>query len=303
MINSITDSFIPDSFTADSLFANLMAIIRAALAEDVGSGDITSQLFIPDDLTAKMAFVAREKMVVCGIEIPELVYGEIDKSIVGKRIIVEKIAENGKEITAGELIATVSGSARSILTGERTSLNIMQRMSSVATITRKYVEAIAGTKAQIVDTRKTMPAMRFIDKYAVRVGGGVNHRIGLYDAVLIKDNHIAAAANILSEPLSLSAMIALARKNAPSLPVYIECDNLEQLQDALSAAPDRVLLDNMSPDMLRAAVKMAKNVQLEASGGVNLANVREIAESGVDFISVGALTHSALAVDIALDAL
>ncbi len=267
----------------------LLPLIKTALAEDISAGDITSQLLIAEDASAQLAFIARQEMVLCGGEVPALVYAQLDA-----RVRVMQKAEEGAKIAAGTVIATVSGPARAILTGERTALNIMQRMSGVATLTRKYVDALSGTKTKILDTRKTMPAMRLADKYAVRMGGGVNHRMGLYDAVLVKDNHIAAAGRVANTLQHI--------RQTHSLPIFVECDTLAQLTEVLAAKPDRIMLDNMSLEMLREAVKItAGRVPLEATGGVTLVNVRSVAETGVDFISVGAITHSAPAVDIGLD--
>ncbi|MDX2074452.1 MAG: carboxylating nicotinate-nucleotide diphosphorylase [Alphaproteobacteria bacterium] len=300
----------------------LLPLIRAALAEDIGTGDITSELLIPADLQARMAFVARQELVLAGAEVPGLVYSSLRAA--GEAIqpsenwiaasampphndvVVKTHMHDGQRLKAGTVIATVSGPARAILTGERTALNLMQRMSGVATLTRKYVDAVAGTKAKILDTRKTMPGLRLADKYAVRMGGGMNHRMGLYDAVLVKDNHIG----IRQEAGSMSELVKNTRTQITSLlphasgpmPIFVECDTLEQVAQAIDAAPDRIMLDNMSLDMLREAVALAAGkVPLEATGGVTLSNVRDVAETGVDYISVGAITHSAPAVDIALD--
>jgi len=274
----------------------LLPLIKTALAEDIGSGDITSQLLIPERMEASMAFVARQKMVVCGVEVPKLVYAELGN------ISVELLVEEGVAVSPGTMIAKVSGNARAILTGERVALNIMQRMCGIATITRSYVQAVAGTKAKILDTRKTMPGMRMLDKYAVRIGGGMNHRMGLYDAVLVKDNHIVGVKGGLGE-LILATREKM-KKLGSTLPIYVECDTLAQLVQALAAKPERIMLDNMKPEMLKEAVKLtAGAVPLEATGGVTLANVHEVAETGVDFISIGALTHSVPAVDIGLDSL
>lgn len=271
--------------------AFLNPLIKAALAEDIGTGDVTSELLIAADAQASMAFVARQEMVLSGVDVPGLVYAELN----GQVQVTQK-AVDGDKLAKGAVIAIVSGNARAILTGERTVLNIMQRMSAVATLTRKYVDAVAGTKTRILDTRKTMPGMRQADKYAVRMGGGMNHRMGLWDAVLVKDNHLA-------QDLGLKALVASLKPQAPSqMPIFVECDTLAQLQEVLAAKPDRIMLDNMSLDMLREAVKItAGKVPLEATGGVNLSNVRSIAETGVDYISIGAITHSAPAVDIGLD--
>lgn len=282
----------------------LLPLIKTALAEDIGAGDITSQLLIDADAQASMQFVAREKLVLCGVDVPALVFAELDKNV-----RVEAKAKDGDVLAAGVVIAVVSGPARAILTGERTAINIMQRMSSVATLTRKYVDAVAGTSAKILDTRKTMPGMRLADKYAVRMGGGVNHRMGLFDAVLVKDNHVAGFRN---RNWGFREMIENIREKLTALnpesqilpAILVECDTLAQFSEALPAKPDRIMLDNMPLEMLREAVKMtAGKVPLEATGGVNLANVRAVAETGVDYISIGAITHSAMAVDIGLDAI
>ncbi len=268
----------------------LRRIIAAALAEDMGAdGDVTSALLIPADKAGRLQFNAREDMVACGMFIVGMVFEQLDSGV-----NVEARTEEGAKILRGTTLAVASGSARSLLTGERVALNLMQRACGIATMTRKYVDAVAGTKAVILDTRKTMPGLRELDKYAVRAGGGTNHRMGLYDMVLIKDNHIALAG-------SVSGAVAMARAGS-QLPVVIECDNLAQVREALGAKPDRILLDNMPPDILREAVAMNNGtVKLEASGGVLLHTVRAIAQTGVDCISVGALTHSAPAVDIGAD--
>ncbi len=280
----------------------LQALIKNALAEDIGAGDITSQLLIPEDATAEMVFVAREPMVVCGVDMPMLVYAEFEKPVA-----VRTLMKDGQLVGKSTIIAIVSGDARTLLAGERVSLNLMQRMSGVATLTRRYVDAVEGTKAKILDTRKTMPGLRVIDKYAVRMGGGVNHRMRLDDAVLVKDNHLAVG--IGREGLGIRDVVEKVQKNLalipnPSspIPIIVECDTLEQLVAVLPAKPDRIMLDNMTLDMMREAVKItAGTVPLEATGGVSLITVRAIAETGVDFISVGAITHSAPAVDIGLD--
>lgn len=277
----------------------LIPLIKTALAEDIGSGDMTSQLLIADDARLHLAFVARAPMVVCGVEVPALVYARLDGDVV-----VKPYMQDGEAAKAGEVIATVSGNARTILTGERTALNLMQRMSGVATLTRQYVDAVACTKAQILDTRKTMPGMRLADKYAVRMGGGVNHRMGLYDAVMVKDNHLA---QMKDEGLAIKDIVSVIKEklvthHSSLIPIYIECDTIAQLHEVLAAKPERIMLDNMPFEMLREAVRItAGSVPLEATGGVNLQTVRPIAETGVDFISVGAITHSATAVDIGLD--
>jgi nicotinate-nucleotide pyrophosphorylase (carboxylating) len=266
----------------------LKEIVRQALAEDIGEGDVTSQLLIPQTTLAAMRFVAREPMVACGCEVPLEVYRQLGN------VEVRSLVKDGVWLKAGDVLAEAVGDARMLLTGERVALNLMQRMSGVATMTRRYVETIAGTKAVLLDTRKTMPLLRMLDKYAVRCGGGQNHRMRLDDMVLIKDNHIALAG-------SIAQAIHKARAGT-TLPLVVECDTLSQVREALSAKPDRILLDNMSLDQLREAVALsAGSIPLEASGGVLLATIRDIAQTGVDFISVGAITHSAVAVDIGGD--
>lgn len=286
----------------------LLPLIHTALAEDIGSGDLTSQLLISADVTGDFAFVARQEMVLCGVEVPGLVYSCHPEFVSGSPIVVKTHIKDGALLNKGDVIATVSGNMRAILTGERTALNIMQRMSAVATLTRRYVDAVAGTKTKILDTRKTMPGLRMLDKYAVRTGGGVNHRMGLWDAVLVKDNHIAgigvrgAGCGVRIE--EVRKKLSLNPHPQLPIPIFVECDTLDQLAEMLEAKPDRIMLDNMSLEMLREAVRItAGRVPLEATGGVTLANVRAIAETGVDYISVGAITHSAPAVDIGLDSI
>jgi len=276
-------------------------IIAAALAEDIGSGDITSQLLIPETAQVEMQFVARKDMVACGMFIPAAVYAQLDPSVQ-----VKVLVEEGQRVKKDSVLAKANGPARALLAGERVTLNFMQRMCGVATLTAQYVEAVRGTKAVILDTRKTMPGLRALDKYAVKAGGGQNHRMGLYDMVLVKDNHIG----IGDLGLGIGELIEQARKKMTSLitdhqspiPIVVECDTLSQVEDALKAKPDRILLDNMDITTLRKAVVMADGkIPLEASGGVSLDTVRAIAETGVDYISVGKLTHSAPAADIGAD--
>lgn len=272
---------------------SLLQLIRTALAEDIGAGDVTSNLLLPETMQAEMIFTARAPMVICGVHVPQMVYGELDR-----RVEVTLLAKDGDTLPAGGKIAKVKGPARAILTGERVVLNIMQRMSGVATVTRRYVDAVAGTKAKILDTRKTMPGMRLLDKYAVTVGGGMNHRMRLDDMVIIKDNHIAIAGSVKVAVESVKAAL-----NGKNIPVVVECDTLVQLAQALEAKPDRIMLDNMNVDSLLTAVQMtAGQVKLEATGGVTFSNIRSVAETGVDYISIGAITHSVPAVDIGLDA-
>jgi nicotinate-nucleotide pyrophosphorylase (carboxylating) len=269
---------------------DLKRIITAALAEDIGSGDITSQLLIPGQTQAEIQFVAREDMVACGTSVPAEVYAQLDK-----HVKVSAGTEEGKKVKAGTALAKVTGPAQALLTGERVVLNLMQRMCGVATLTRAYVDAVAGTKTIILDTRKTMPGMRMVDKYAVKTGGGQNHRMGLWDAVLIKDNHIALSNGV-------RAAVQKAKAGARNIKIIVECDTLSQVEEALAAGPDRILLDNMDTATLRKAVALsAGKIPLEASGGISLDNIRAIAETGVDYISVGRLTHSAPGLDIGAD--
>lgn len=269
--------------------------MRAALAEDVGTGDVTSEATIPAEHRSKAVIVAREWLVLAGAEIAELTFGEVDAGL-----LVTRTVSDGDRISPGQTILTVSGRTRSILTGERVALNFLQRLCGVATLTARFAEAIAHTKARILDTRKTTPGWRLLEKYAVSCGGGRNHRIGLYDLVLIKDNHLAALTD--AEPNAVAAAVAKARERFPELKVEVEADRLDQVAQAVEAGADIILLDNMSNDDLRAAVAFVDGrAQTEASGGVNLQTVSGIAETGVDLISVGAITHSATAVDIGLD--
>jgi len=281
---------------------DLERIIATALAEDLGAGDITSQLTIPETATAEMAFIAGQELIACGTFIPEAVYrhlGDAEADIC--------IAE-GQFVKKETVLVKVSGNARVLLAGERVALNLMQRMSGVATLTHRYVETVKGTKAIILDTRKTMPGLRILDKYAVRVGGGQNHRLRLDDMVLIKDNHITIG--IGDSGLGIRELVEnvhtklFSRKPNPEsrIPIIVECDTLAQVKEALSAKPDRILLDNMNTQQLKEAVLVvAGKIPLEASGSVTLATVKAIAQTGVDYISVGVLTHSAPAADIRAD--
>lgn len=273
---------------------DIKQFLSAALAEDIGAGDVTSNAVIPADAMAAFAFNARESMVVAGLcMIPDLF------ALVDKNVHVELLAKDGAQVGAGAMLAKIKGPARALLAGERTALNLLQHLCGVATLTRRYVDAVAGTNAKIVDTRKTLPGWRYLQKYAVRCGGGENHRMGLYDAVLIKDNHIAVAG-------SVTAAVNAGRAAVPaSMKVEVECDTLAQLNEALTAGVDIVLLDNMDNATLVEGVKRAKakGVISEASGNVTLQTVRGIAETGVDIISIGKLTHSVTAVDIGLDTL
>ena len=268
-------------------------VVRAALAEDMGrAGDITAQACVPADARLTADFAVRRGGVVSGLSCIRLALAELDPAAT-----FHPLAVDGHVVPAGTALARVSGNARAILTAERTALNLLGRMCGIATLTQDYVDSVAGTKARITDTRKTTPGLRALEKYAVRCGGGVNHRFGLDDAILIKDNHVAACG-------SVGEAVRRAKAFAGHLvKVEVEVDTLVQLQEALAGDPDVIMLDNFSLADLRAAVEIVGGrVTLEASGGVTLETVRAIAETGVDVISVGALTHSAKVLDIGLDA-
>jgi nicotinate-nucleotide pyrophosphorylase (carboxylating) len=269
--------------------------VRAALAEDIGNGDVTTLATVPETSQSTARMVAREALTLAGIEVAEEAFRQLSPGI-----RIERCLNDGQRAQAGQVILNIDGPTRAILSAERVALNFVQRLSGVATATAQYVEAVAGTGAQILDTRKTTPGWRHFEKYAVACGGGRNHRIGLYDQVLIKDNHLAALAG--ETPNAVAAAIRRSREKFPGLIVEVEADTLEQVQQALAAQADIILLDNMTLEQMRQAAQWAKGrAKTEASGGVRLSTVRAIAETGVDFISVGALTHSARAVDIALD--
>ena len=270
-------------------------LVRAALAEDVGSGDVTTLATVPGHATARAAMLARQELVVCGLAFAEAAFKEISP---GAR--VQCFAQDGSRLTSQEKLLEVSGPARALLTGERVALNFVQRLSGVATAAARFAEAVRGTNAVILDTRKTTPGWRELEKYAVRCGGARNHRFGLWDMVLIKDNHLAALRD--ATPNAIAAAVQRAREKYPALKVEVEADTLAQVAQAADAGADIILLDNMSLEQLREAVRVVGGrAKTEASGGVNLQTVRGIAETGVDFISVGAMTHSARAVDIGLD--
>ena len=270
----------------------ITAAVTNALAEDLGlAGDITTDAVISPEARASGVFVARKPGVVAGLDVAAAAFRHLDPTVA-----FDVLSPDGERVAAGTRIARVSGRARALLTAERVALNFLGRMSGIATLTRRYVDAIAGTRAAIVDTRKTTPGLRAFEKYAVRAGGGMNHRIGLFDAVLIKDNHIAVAGGV-------GAAIAAARARVGHMvKIEVEVDTLDQLAEALGHRIDAVLLDNMTPAQLTEAVRLvAGRVITEASGSVNLDTVRAIAEAGVDLISIGALTHSAAILDIGLD--
>ncbi len=269
--------------------------VRAALAEDIGSGDVTSLATVPAGTTFTVVMRAREPLVVAGLAFAEAAFRKLSPAA-----RIQRFARDGQRVKAGAGLLKISGPARAILSAERVALNFVQRLSGVATLTAQYVAAIQGTSAQILDTRKTTPGWRRFEKYAVACGGGRNHRFGLYDLVLIKDNHLAALRE--AKPNAVAAAVLRARKKFPRLKIEVEADTLVQVKQAVAAGADIILLDNMTPAQLRQAVSLvAGRAQTEASGGVNLQTVNAIAQTGVDFISVGALTHSARAVDIGLD--
>jgi nicotinate-nucleotide pyrophosphorylase (carboxylating) len=274
-------------------------LVQLALQEDLdGGGDVTSQTVLPAELQGQAAFTARAAGVVAGLPLVQIVY-----AAAAPAVTLQTQARDGDRVAPGQRLAVASGPLRGLLTGERTALNFLQRLSGVATQTRRFVEAAAGTRAKILDTRKTTPGWRLLEKYAVRCGGGHNHRMGLYDGILIKDNHLAGLEQY---PDAIARAVAAARAGAGrELPVEIEVDRLDQLDQALACGPDLVLLDNMTAVEMREAVRrrdsVAPGVLLEASGGITLERIPAIAATGVERISVGALTHSAPALDIGLD--
>jgi len=270
--------------------ADIDRVVAAALAEDVGDGDRTSEALVPADARCRAQLLLEEPGVVCGIPIAAAVFRALDPSVV-----VEALVDEGASVTEPPaVLAEIEGPARTVLTGERVALNLVARLCGIASLTRRYAELAEGTRATILDTRKTTPGLRALEKYAVRCGGGRNHRAGLYDGVLVKENHLRIAGGI---PAAVAALNG-------SIDVEVEAESLEQLQEALDAGVRRVLLDNMSPEQVAQAVTItAGRAKLEASGGISLATVRSYAESGVDFISVGALTHAARSLDVSLEVL
>lgn len=275
-------------------YARLMTakIVRAALEEDAAASDITSIATIVSDRSARCSIVAREAGVICGIPLVREAFRQRDA-----RVSVRSTVRDGRQVSGSTPVIFITGHARGLLSAERVALNFMQRLSGIASLTSKYVEAVKGTNAKILDTRKTTPGWRRLEKYAVRAGGGMNHRMDLSSAVLIKDNHLAAVNG------DIELAVRRAREVAPPrTPVEVECDNLDQVRSALVAEADVIMLDNMSNPMMREAVELVNGRAVtEASGGVTLDRVRSIAETGVDWISVGALTHSARAMDLGLD--
>jgi nicotinate-nucleotide pyrophosphorylase (carboxylating) len=297
--------------------------VQAALAEDIGSGDVTTLATVPETTMAKAVLRAREPLVVAGLGFAEAAFREVfpfinrrgelcetqkSQNESGRRITppseaeikIERLVKDGQPVKAGDILLKISGPARAILSAERVALNFVQRLSGIATLTAQFVDAVKDTPAKILDTRKTTPGWRRFEKYAVKCGGGKNHRLGLFDLVLIKDNHRIALRN--ESPNAIAAAVRRAREKFPNLKVEVEADTLEQAGQAAAAGADIILLDNMKPAQLRLAVQKIKGrAKTEASGGVNLGNIHAIAKTGVDFISVGALTHSARGGDIGLD--
>jgi len=268
----------------------LIPIVRRALDEDIGDGDVTTRCIAPPDATLHGRIIAKEAGRIAGLEVVRLTFALLDERVAFAPHLVD-----GDPVQVGQVIAEVRGPGAALLGGERVALNFLQRMAGIATLTRRFVEAVQGTPAIILDTRKTAPGLRLLDKWAVRLGGGQNHRFGLYDMALIKDNHIAAAGSISEAVARVRARDE--RKRA----IEVEVKTLDELQEALMLDMDRIMLDNMSLEQMRQAVRLtARRVALEASGNVSLANVAVIAATGVDFISVGALTHSVKALDVSM---
>jgi nicotinate-nucleotide pyrophosphorylase (carboxylating) len=260
--------------------------VRAFLAEDRGEGDVTTESVVPAGARLQASLLLKEEGVVCGLEVAEAVFRELDADVEFNAVL------HDGEVGSGE-VARVAGDARALLTGERTALNLLGRLSGIATLTRRYVNAVEGTGATILDTRKTTPGLRALEKLAVRTGGGTNHRFGLYDGMLIKDNHVRLGGGIAP---------SVRKAKETGLPVEVECETVDDVRAALAAGGDTLLLDNMTPTELREAVLLVGGrVKTEASGGVTLETVRVIAETGVDFISVGALTHGARSLDVSME--
>jgi nicotinate-nucleotide pyrophosphorylase (carboxylating) len=274
---------------------NIHRVVRLALEEDLGRGDVTTLATVSRATRAKAVLRAREPLVLAGLPLAVAAFRRLSPAV-----RIKRLARDGQRVKKGAGLLLVSGPARAILGAERVALNFVQRLSGIATLTAQFVAAVAGTGARILDTRKTTPGWRHLEKYAVACGGGRNHRLGLFDMVLIKDNHLAALRN--AKPDAVAVAVRRARKQFSKLKIEVEADTRKQVGQAVAAGADIILLDNMNLAQLRAAVRqVGRRAQTEASGGVTLANVRAIAKTGVDFISVGALTHSARAVDLGLD--
>ena len=274
----------------DELFDQICPIVQRALDEDLGDGDVTTLCTISDDAMLEGRFIAKEAGIVAGVAVAQLTFALVDE-----RVQVKPLVPDGSPVGPGTVFATISGPTRALLSGERTALNFLQRMSGIATMTHRFGQAVGGTRAVILDTRKTAPGLRVLDKWAVRLGGGQNHRSGLFDMVLIKNNHITAVG-------SISAAVERVRQCADrGLMIEVEVRTFDELREALALQPDRIMLDNMSFEQMREAVQItAGRVPLEASGNVTLDNAAQVAATGVDFISTGSLTHSVRALDISL---
>jgi nicotinate-nucleotide pyrophosphorylase (carboxylating) len=271
----------------ETLPAEILKSIQSALAEDIGPGDVTTNSIVPEAAEMRGQIIAKQNGVIAGLDVAAAVYTMLDP-----RVTFETHVAEGTLVENRQKLATVYGPARALLTGERAALNFLGRMSGIATLTRQYVNAVAGTNAIILDTRKTVPGLRLVDKLAVKRGGGQNHRIGLYDMILIKDNHIDFAG-------SLTAAVQLARAAHSGLEIEVETRTLEDVKIAIDLGVERILLDNMSPDMMRQAVALNnRRAKLEASGNITSENIRAVAETGVDYISTGALTHSVIVFDV-----
>ncbi|MQG21412.1 MAG: carboxylating nicotinate-nucleotide diphosphorylase [SAR202 cluster bacterium] len=277
------------------LSLDLERIVDMALEEDLGHGDITTQSLLPPNIQGAGVILVKEHGIVAGVEIALAIFKRLDQ-----QIRFDVLSTDGIWVEPGTQLCRIEGNLTAILAGERVALNFLQRLSGVATETAKFVETVSGTKARIIDTRKTTPGLRLLEKYAVRVAGGFNHRFNLSDAILIKDNHLAALRSIEG---NLTTAIASAKKNAPhGMKIQLEVENFEEAKNAIEAGVDSLLLDNMHPtEMQRVVEQFGDKVFMEASGGITLENVRAVAETGVDVISIGALTHSSPALDISLD--
>ena len=274
----------------EELPSDISQCIQRALAEDIGSGDVTTDSIVPTGASLRGRIVAKQDGIVAGLAVAEEVFRTLDRSIT----FAAKV-EDGSRVTKGAVLVDIAGPARALLTGERTALNFLGRMSGIATLTREFVDAVAATSSTILDTRKTAPGLRTLDKLAVQLGGAKNHRTGLFDMVLIKDNHIDFAG-------SISAAVERVRASGTTLPIEVETRTLENVREALGLGVERILLDNMTAETMRAAVKNVNGrAKLEASGNVTLENVLEVAQTGVDYISVGALTHSPRVFDVSLE--
>lgn len=271
---------IPQSYIENS--------VSIALAEDIGAGDVTG-LLIPEDEVSMATIITREAAVICGIDWVEEVFAQLDNDV-----HIEWEVEDGESVEAGQTLCSLSGNSRSLLTGERTALNFLQTLSATATVAHRYAEAVKGTDCKVLDTRKTIPGLRLAQKYAVSCGGCHNHRIGLFDAILIKENHIEAAGGI-------AKAVDEARFNSPDLTIEVEVENMDELQQALDASVDRIMLDNFDTSQIKEAIKLTEQrAELEASGGITLKNIREYAETGVDYISIGALTKDIHSIDLSM---